>query len=66
MTSTARAATALVRTPSWADSPSSRLPAARLATGVTTAMTGRVIIGRPAWYAVCVSSSEHGPPTIRA
>ena len=43
-----------------------QVPAARLATGVTTAMTGRVIIGRPAWYAVCVSSSEHGPPSIRA
>jgi hypothetical protein len=64
--STARAAIMQLRKPSLADSPSSRLPAARLDTGVTTAMTGRVIIGRPAWYAVWVSSSEHGPPSISA
>ncbi len=42
------------------------MPMAALAIGVTEEMTGRVSIGRPAWYAVCVISRFPTPQTATA
>jgi hypothetical protein len=42
------------------------MPTATLAAGVTAAMIGSVIIGRPVWYAVCVSSTLPIPQTTTA
>src|SRR5215472_4841176 len=48
-TSTARPAATPPATPVLGASPSSPMPTATLATGVTAAMTGSVTMGRPAW-----------------
>ena len=42
------------------------MPIATLARGVTAAIIGNVIMGRPVWYAVCVSSTLPVPQTISA
>src|SRR5215469_4149493 len=49
VTSTARPAATPPATPVLGASPSSPMPTATLATGVTAAMTGSVTMGRPAW-----------------
>src|ERR1700760_539120 len=61
VTSTARPTPTPLRAVRRVVSPSSPTPTARLAMGLTTVMTGSEIIGRPAWYAVWVSSREIGP-----
>jgi hypothetical protein len=42
------------------------MPIATLATGVTAEIIGSVIMGRPVWYAVCVSSTLPIPQTTSA
>ena len=66
MTSTAAQTAAAFTVLSRVVSPSRPTPAARLATGVTTVTTGKVIMGRPAWYAVWVSRTEQGPTSTSA
>jgi hypothetical protein len=49
VTSTAKPAATPPATPVLGASPSRPTPTATLATGVTAAMTGSVIMGRPVW-----------------
>ena len=49
MTSTAKPAAAAPAAPVLGVSPSRPMPIATLATGVTAAMIGSVIMGRPVW-----------------
>src|ERR1700749_4379370 len=65
-TRTARLAPTALSTVSWGGSPSRPTPTARLAVGLTTVITGSETIGKPAWWAVWVSSSEHAPPMATA
>jgi len=66
VTSTAKPAAAAPAAPVLGVSPSRPMPIATLATGVTAAMIGSVIMGRPVWYAVCVSSTLPVPHTTSA
>jgi hypothetical protein len=66
VTSTATPAPAPLARPTRGASPRRLTPTATLATGTIAEISGSVISGRPAWYAVCVSRMFAMPATITA